>query len=121
MKFISTKRRTKNHSTEWHNLVVRNKAAEICENICQKGIKYMLRAVLNRQWQTEDGTTKHTSEIQVTDLLLSTKKGNENNKQIDSSESKKTLTLTHKIMACLSMICHFDCLTNLLMWTQSPV
>jgi single-stranded DNA-binding protein len=34
-------------STEWHNLVVRNKAAEICENICQKGIKYMLR-VLNR-------------------------------------------------------------------------
>jgi single-strand DNA-binding protein len=31
-------------STEWHNLVVRNKAAEICENICQKGIKYMLRA-----------------------------------------------------------------------------
>jgi single-strand DNA-binding protein len=24
-------------STEWHNLVVRNKAAEICENICQKG------------------------------------------------------------------------------------
>jgi single-stranded DNA-binding protein len=46
-------------STEWHNLVVRNKAAEICENICQKGIKYMLRAVLNRANGTEDGTTKH--------------------------------------------------------------
>jgi hypothetical protein len=115
MKFISTKRRTKKiTSTEWHNLVVRNKAAEICENICQ-GIKYMLRAVLNRQWQTEDGTTKHTSEIQVTEFTFLSTKGNENNKQIDSSESTKTLTLTHKIMACLSMICHFDCLTNLLM------
>jgi single-strand DNA-binding protein len=48
----------------------------------------MLRAVKSRQWQTEDGTTKHTSEIQVTEYFLSTK-GNENNKQIDSSESTK--------------------------------
>jgi single-strand DNA-binding protein len=48
----------------------------------------MLRVIKSA---TEDGTTKHTSEIQVTEFtFLSTKKGNENNKQIDSSESKNT-------------------------------
>jgi single-strand DNA-binding protein len=99
-------------STEWHNLVVRNKAAEICENICQRDKIYVEGRIKSRQWQTEDGTTKHTwnSSNGIYFCLL---KGNENNKQIDSSESTKTLTLTHKIMG-LSMICHFDCLTNLL-------
>jgi single-strand DNA-binding protein len=28
--------------TEWHNIVVRNKAAEICENILVKGIKFYI-------------------------------------------------------------------------------
>jgi hypothetical protein len=34
-------------STEWHNLVVRNKAAEMCEKYLSKVI-YMLKDVLNR-------------------------------------------------------------------------
>jgi hypothetical protein len=80
----------------------------------------MLRDVLNRANGREDGT-KHTSEIQVTEFTFLSTKKLANNKQIDSSESKKTLTLTHKIMVCLSMICHFDCLTNLFNLTQSPV
>jgi single-strand DNA-binding protein len=68
MKFISTKRR-KITSTEWHNLVVRNKAAEFAKNICQ-GDKIYVEAIKSRQWQTEDGTTKHTSEIQVTEFTF---------------------------------------------------
>ena len=78
-------------STEWHNLVVRNKAAEMCEKYLSKGDKiYIEGRIRSRQWQTEDGTVKHTSEIQVTEFtFLSTKKGNENNKQIPSSESPK--------------------------------
>lgn len=78
-------------STEWHNLVVRNKAAEMCERYLSKGDKiYIEGRIRSRQWQTEDGTVKHTSEIQVTEFtFLSTKKGNENNKQIPSSESPK--------------------------------
>ena len=78
-------------STEWHNLVVRNKAAEMCEKYLSKGDKiYVEGRIRSRQWQTEDGTVKHTSEIQVTEFtFLSTKKGNENNKQILSPESPK--------------------------------
>ena len=30
-------------NTEWHNIVLRNKAAEICEKYLSKGIKYTLR------------------------------------------------------------------------------
>jgi single-strand DNA-binding protein len=78
-------------STEWHNLVVRNKAAEICEKHLTKGDKiYIEGRIKSRQWQGEDGTTKHTSEIQVTEFtFLSTKKDSENNKTFPSSESAK--------------------------------
>lgn len=63
-------------STEWHNLVVRNKAAEICEKYLSKGDKiYVEGRIKSRQWQGEDGVTKYAHEIQVTEFtFLSTKK-----------------------------------------------
>lgn len=63
-------------STEWHNLVVRNKAAELCEKYLSKGDKiYVEGKIRTRQWQTEEGVTKHTTEIQVTEFIfLNTKK-----------------------------------------------
>ncbi len=78
-------------STEWHNLVVRNKAAEICEKYLSKGDKiYVEGRIKSRQWQSEDGSTKYTTEIQVTEFtFLSTKKDTENNKQNQSPESTK--------------------------------
>lgn len=78
-------------STEWHNLVVRNKAAEICEKYLSKGDKiYIEGRIKSRQWQAEDGSTKSTTEIQVIEFtFLTTKKGNEENKTIQSSEIPK--------------------------------
>jgi single-strand DNA-binding protein len=78
-------------STEWHNLVVRNKAAELCEKHLSKGDKiYVEGRIRSRQWQTEEGVVKFASEIQVTEFtFLSTKKDAENNKQIHSQESPK--------------------------------
>lgn len=63
-------------TTEWHNLVVRNKAAEICEKYLTKGDKiYVEGRIKSRQWQGEDGVTKYAHEIQVTEFtFLSTKK-----------------------------------------------
>lgn len=63
-------------STEWHNLVVRNKAAELCEKFLSKGDKiYIEGKIRTRQWQNEEGITKHTTEIQVTEFIfLNTKK-----------------------------------------------
>lgn len=78
-------------STEWHNLVVRNKAAEICEKYLSKGDKiYIEGRIKSRQWQAEDGSTKHTTEIQVTEFtFLTTKKETEGQKQNPSPESSK--------------------------------
>ncbi|WP_297762525.1 single-stranded DNA-binding protein [uncultured Muriicola sp.] len=62
-------------STEWHNIVVRNKAAEICEKYLNKGDKiYVEGRLKTRQWQGDDGVTKYTTEIHVQDFtFLSTK------------------------------------------------
>ena len=78
-------------STEWHNLVVRNKAAEICEKYLSKGDKiYIEGRIKSRQWQAEDGTTKYTTEIQVTEFtFLTTKKETTLHKPNTDSESVK--------------------------------
>ncbi|MBP4140634.1 single-stranded DNA-binding protein [Flavobacterium sp. I-SCBP12n] len=78
-------------STEWHNLVVRNKAAELCEKYLSKGDKiYVEGRIKSRQWQAEDGSTKHTSEIQVTEFtFLTTKKDSESNKQFPATDIAK--------------------------------
>lgn len=63
-------------NTDWHNIVIRNKAAEICEKYLSKGDKVYLEGRLkNRQWQGEDGNTRYTTEVHVQDFtFLSTKK-----------------------------------------------
>jgi single-strand DNA-binding protein len=79
--YINKQTNEKITSTEWHNLVVRNKAAEICEKYLSKGDKiYIEGRIKSRQWQGEDGTTKYTTEIQVTEFtFLTTKKELDNN------------------------------------------
>jgi single-strand DNA-binding protein len=74
--YINKQTNEKITSTEWHNLVVRNKAAEICEKYLSKGDKiYVEGRIKSRQWQGEDGVTKYTTEIQVTEFtFLTTKK-----------------------------------------------
>ncbi|RAJ11768.1 single-stranded DNA-binding protein [Olleya aquimaris] len=63
-------------NTEWHNIVVRNKAAEICEKYLTKGDKvYVEGRIKTRKWQDDSGNDRYSTEIQVTDFtFLSTKK-----------------------------------------------
>jgi single-strand DNA-binding protein len=76
-------------STEWHNLVVRNKAAELCDKYLSKGDKiYVEGRIKSRQWQTEDGQTKYTTEIQVTEFIfLSLKKDQDSSRYEDDDDS----------------------------------
>lgn len=63
-------------NTEWHNCVVRNKAAEICEKYLTKGDKvYVEGRIKNRQWTGEDGQQRYTTEIQVQEFTFLTPKG----------------------------------------------
>lgn len=62
-------------NTDWHNIVVRNKAAEICEKYLSKGDKvYVEGRLKNRQWQGEDGNTRYTTEVHVQDFTFLTTK-----------------------------------------------
>ena len=92
--YINKSTNEKITSTEWHSLVVRNKAAEICEKYLSKGDKiYVEGRIKSRQWQTEEGVTKNAIEIQVTEFtFLSTKKNTDDQKQNQSQESTKNST-----------------------------
>jgi single stranded DNA-binding protein len=53
-----TKERVSN--TEWHNIVLRNKAAEICEKYLSKGDKvYIEGRIKTRKWQDDKGNDRY--------------------------------------------------------------
>ncbi len=81
-------------NTDWHNIVVRNKAAEICEKYLSKGDKiYVEGRLKNRQWQGEDGNTRYSTEVQVQDFtFLSTKKESMSNAQTSQSQQDPVTT-----------------------------
>lgn len=76
--YINKTTKEKITNTEWHQIVVRNKAAELCEKHLSKGDKiYVEGRLRSRQWQAEDGTQKSIVEIHVNDFVfLQTKKEN---------------------------------------------
>ena len=63
-------------NTEWHNIVVRNKGAEICEKYLSKGDKVYIEGRLKtRKWTDDKGNDRYSTEIQCSDFtFLSTKK-----------------------------------------------
>ena len=66
-------------NTDWHNIVVKNKLAEICEKYLGKGDKVYVEGKLkNRQWE-QDGVKRYATEVHVNEMtMLSNKKNNEN-------------------------------------------
>lgn len=78
-------------SPEWHNISVRNKAAEVCEKYLSKGDKiYVEGRIKSRQWQAEDGTTKYTTEIQVSEFTFLNTKKNSDDVKAQAEISKPT-------------------------------
>ena len=62
-------------NTEWHNIVVRNKAAEICEKYLSKGDRVYIEGRLKtRKWLDDKGMERYSTEIQCTDFTFLTTK-----------------------------------------------
>jgi len=62
-------------NTEWHNVVVKNKAAEICEKYLSKGDRvYIEGRIKTRKWQDDKGNDRYSTEIQCTDFTFLTTK-----------------------------------------------
>ena len=78
-------------TTEWHNIVVRNKLAEICEKYLSKGdLVYVEGRIKTRQWNDDSDNKRYTTEIQVVDLqFIKTKKKNNYKNEVNPSANKE--------------------------------
>ena len=85
-------------NTEWHNIVLRNKAAEICEKYLSKGDKvYVEGRIKTRKWQDDKGNDRYSTEINCTEFtFLSNKNDNpvvsENNTSQEKVVAKQGVT-----------------------------
>ena len=66
-------------TTDWHNIVVKNKLAELCEKYLSRGDRVYVEGKLkNRQWE-QDGVKRYATEVHVNEMtFLTTKKSFEN-------------------------------------------
>ena len=65
-------------NTEWHNIVVRNKGAEVCEKYLKKGDKVYIEGRLKtRKWTDDQGNDRYSTEIQCTDFTFLTPKSSD--------------------------------------------
>ena len=74
-------------STEWHNIVVRNKGAELCQKYLSKGDKvYIEGKIKSRKWTDDSGKERYMTEIN-TDVFTFLNNKNED-KQLNTTENE---------------------------------
>jgi single-strand DNA-binding protein len=57
--------------TQWHNLVIWGKVADVAEKFLKKGNQIAVEGKLvNRSWDDKDGHKKYITEIVVNDMLM---------------------------------------------------
>ncbi len=66
-------------NTEWHNIVVKNKAAEVCEKYLKKGDKVYVEGFLKtRKWQDDNNNDRYSTEVHIKEFtFLNTNKNKE--------------------------------------------
>ncbi|WP_373516923.1 single-stranded DNA-binding protein [Pricia sp.] len=111
--YTSKKTGERTTTTEWHNIIVRNKSAEICEKYLGKGDKiYVEGRLRTRQWQDDSGNTRYSTEVQAQDFTFLTPKGENNandqqsgqpqDQKVDAPNSDTTKTADPKKNTALS-------------------
>lgn len=64
--------------TQWHNLVVWGKMADIAEKYLAKGREVLIEGkIVNRSFNDKEGQKKYVTEIQVNELVLLGSRSNE--------------------------------------------
>src|ERR1043165_5349310 len=57
--------------TEWHNIVVWDRLAEICNQYLTKGkLVYIEGALQTREWDDQEGNKRRTTEIRARDMRM---------------------------------------------------
>ena len=85
-------------NTEWHNIVLRNKAAEICEKYLSKGDKvYVEGRIKTRKWQDDKGNDRYSTEINCTEFTFLSNKNDipsqdDNGKSVTEPKSEENIS-----------------------------
>ena len=85
-------------NTEWHNVVLRNKAAEICQKYLSKGDKvYIEGRIKTRKWQDDKGNDRYSTEINCTEFTFLSNKNDmpnqdDNGKSVPEPKSGDAVT-----------------------------
>lgn len=62
--------------TEWHNVVVWSRLAEICGEYLKKGSQvYFEGSLQTRQWEDRDGNTRYTTEVKAREMMMLSGRG----------------------------------------------
>lgn len=89
--YISKQTNERVTNTEWHNIVVRNKAAEICEKYLSKGDKvYIEGRIKTRKWTDDKGIERYSTEIHCTDFTFLTTKSESQENHSNQGQSSIT-------------------------------
>ncbi|HEY5688510.1 MAG TPA: single-stranded DNA-binding protein [Yeosuana sp.] len=90
--YVSKQTNERVTNTEWHNIVVRNKAAEICEKYLSKGDRiYVEGRLKTRKWQDDSGNERYSTEIQCTDFTFLTTKKESEGQASNKMDPKKSI------------------------------
>lgn len=78
-------------NTEWHNVILRNQAAKICEQYLRKGDKiYIEGRIKTRKWQDDKGMDRYSTEVHCTDFTFLTPKSQSGTGADPSPQSSST-------------------------------
>lgn len=95
--YVNKSTNEKVSNTEWHNIVVRNKAAEICEKYLKKGDKVYIEGRLKtRKWTDDQGNDRYSTEIQCTDFTFLTSKSESEGQGQRSTPQPEAKKETHQ-------------------------
>ena len=87
-------------NTEWHNIVVRNKAAEICQKYLSKGDKvYVEGRIKTRKWQDDKGIDRYSTEVNCQEFtFLNTKnETSSSNTNVDTNDNIQPTTNSSEV------------------------
>ncbi|MDA1028897.1 MAG: single-stranded DNA-binding protein [Bacteroidetes bacterium] len=88
--------------TEWHNMVVWSRLAEICNEYLKKGSQaYFEGAIQTRSYEDKDGNTKYITEIKVKEMMMLSgrESGGSSNGSSSFSQSKSSAPAMAKASA----------------------
>jgi len=98
--YVSKQTNERVSNTEWHNIVVRNKAAEICEKYLTKGDKvYIEGRIKTRKWQDDKGMDRFSTEIQCKDFTFLSTKNESASNGAPSQQAQPAVEKTQEVVS----------------------